>query len=160
MESKKFLGSYRELRDHFCNLDSQYNHLEIKLLDLEQADQDGHSTYVMVTENYDFSHGGPYNRQGQPSPNTKVEIFGEGPYEIGQPFKPCGITLKVDGHSFVRSDEKKADWPNYFNGIKNRVRDIIEEGYVVESFKVLKNQKDDFPGDLDADEELTGILKL
>ncbi len=152
-EQKTLTGTYRELSDQLLALSPEYNHLEIVLKDLEQdaalRSVDGISSYTQLVENYELSRN--TGRQ-KAYPETNIEIFGMAP-EIGEPWKPCKITIKVDGHSYITDNDKEM-WPVYFFDIKNRVKDLLEKGYVIDSFEVMKNQKDDFPGDLDADEIL------
>ncbi|MBI2148676.1 hypothetical protein HYU23_03270 [Candidatus Woesearchaeota archaeon] len=157
MNEREIRGSYKELVDFISRLDSSYNHLELILIDLENQERiDGAETpvpYAKVIENYTLSSYSISDRD--PIARTEVQVF-DGSYPLGKPWKPLEIKIKVDGHSYVRDTSL---WPKYFEMIKARLVDLIEKGYVVGSFEVMKNQKDDFPGDIDAEEVVKGYPK-
>jgi len=151
-------GTYKEIAGRINGLNPTYNHLEVTLIDLEQSriieESESGFIYSEVTENYErFSTG--FDQNLKPFPHTKVTVCGSGAYPIGKPWRPLTIKIYVDGHSHMNNSRRK-DWPKYFDEIKNRIADLVSIGYVIKIFEALRNQKDDFPGDVDADEILKG----
>ena len=161
MEEREIRGTYGEIADHFSALSVEYNRLEITLIDLKQDEaikKNGLMMYVEVKENYELGEGRGFAHDGKPLPTCTVGFYGaEGPYPIGRPWKPFAISIVVDGHSRIKSESKKTLWPKYFEEIKERVHSLVAGGYILRSFSALKNQKDDFPGTIDAEEKLWGF---
>ncbi len=150
-------GSYEKVTDLFRLLGPEYNHLEIKLRDLKLDNDISEKTsmpYANVEEIYSFNNHKLYDEDGALIASTQVHVF-NGPYALDKKWRPVNIKMNVDGHSYV-DVEKLKSWPNYFVDIKTRVLTLIGFGYSIQEFEAMKNQRDDFPGDIDAEE----ILKV
>ncbi|MBU1632591.1 MAG: hypothetical protein KJ580_05245 [Nanoarchaeota archaeon] len=150
MEQKQ----HQELVDIVQVLTPEWNHLEIDLLDQTQDEAISDSSqqvYARVTDTYELARGmlGP---EKTCLPVEQVKVFG-GTYPLGKPWQPLAIQIYVDGHSHVLPEQQDL-WPTLLSHIKQRVGELVSKGYIIREFSALKNQKDDFPGNIDAEESV------
>ncbi len=154
----------QELADIVLNLDPSWNRLEVELEDCEQEQRistlpedaslaHGFTppNYTHLTETYQFSST-LFPWQEKAIPQSTIQTYNGSP-KIGEAYKPLQIQLRVDGHSYLRSEERHK-WPAYLTQIQERIQDLLTKGYTLKKVFSLKNQQDDFPGNIDAEEQI------
>ncbi|MBU0461674.1 MAG: hypothetical protein KJ574_03745 [Nanoarchaeota archaeon] len=143
----------QELGDFVANLCPAWNNLEVELLDpsLDDRMADERFPYARVTEHYQLGTILPLlNSDISGCGVSEVKVF-QGVLPIGEPLRPLAITIRADGHSYLHGGQKER-WPELLRHLQTRIDTLIKEGYVITGCKGLKNQKDDFPGTVDAED--------
>lgn len=140
-----------ELVDIVNHLTPEWNHFNLTLKDLSQDTliNETPQAYAHVTEIYEL--GNVHRKEDLTKGVSRTEIFGV--YPVGIAWQPLEIKIQVDGHSYVKPDQREL-WPHLFKFIQERTHQLLQQGYTLTELSGYKNQQDDWPGDIDAEEHI------